>query len=274
MADRIEQAREDRRRLHERPELEQRDRLKQERDGEGRHEHRRRGGSAQRPKEPDLHQQRERDDDPETGKHRRPLGPVVLASDRKRVGARHDQLPVREVDEAQHAENEADPDGHQRVDGAERERIERCLEHQPKYALTSLSVLAASAGPNVARSSPFESAYVRSAKATVRWARCSTRSVVTPRSRTCASRSKTASTTVGASPSDGSSRRTRSGSAASARAIASCCCSPPERTPPGRLRYRPRIGNSSRRLSIASLPPPCPRAARARLRISAPARCR
>ena len=42
----------------------------------------------------------------------------------ERVGAGHDQLAVREVDEAQHAEDEADPDRHQRVDRAEPDRVD------------------------------------------------------------------------------------------------------------------------------------------------------
>ena len=69
---------------------------------------------------------------------------------------------------------------------------------------------------------------VRSANATVRCARCSTRRTVTPRSRISASASKTTSTIFGASPSEGSSRSSRSGRATSARAIASCCCWPPD----------------------------------------------
>src|SRR5262249_27645157 len=219
------------------------------------HEHRGRRRAPQRPEEPDLEQQRKPDHDSEAGEDGGPLGPAVLAADRERVGARHDQLPVGEVDEAQHAEDQADPNCHQRVDRPERKRVERGLEHQPKYAATSLSVFPASAGPKIPRSSPLASAYVRSANATVRCARCSTRSVVTPRSLISARRSKTASTTVGASPSDGSSSRSRSGSAARARAIASCCCSPPESTPPGRFRYRSRIGNSCRKLSITPSPP-------------------
>ena len=72
---------------------------------------------------------------------------------------------------------------------------------------------------------------VRSASATVRCARCSTRRIVTPRSRISVSAAKTASTTVGASPSDGSSSRSTSGAATSARPIASCCCWPPESAP-------------------------------------------
>ena len=86
-------------------------------------------------------------------------------------------------------------------------------------------------GVSVIRSSPLASTYVRSASATVRCARCSTSRMVTPRSRIAASAAKTASTIVGARPSDGSSSRSTSGSATSARPIASCCCWPPESAP-------------------------------------------
>ena len=43
--------------------------------------------------------------------------------ERERVGAGHDQLAVGEVDEPQDAEDEADADGDQGVDRAERERV-------------------------------------------------------------------------------------------------------------------------------------------------------
>ena len=47
--------------------------------------------------------------------------------ERERVGAGHDQLPVGEVDEPQDAEDEPDPDRHQRVDGAEPDRVDERL---------------------------------------------------------------------------------------------------------------------------------------------------
>ena len=56
-----------------------------------------------------------------------------------------------------------------------------------------------------------------------------------PRSRIAASAPNTTSTTVGASPSDGSSSSRTSGSATRARAIASCCCWPPESAPAWRV---------------------------------------
>ena len=46
----------------------------------------------------------------------------------ERVRAGHHELAVGEVDEPQHAEDEADPDRHQRVDGAEAESVESGLE--------------------------------------------------------------------------------------------------------------------------------------------------
>ena len=47
--------------------------------------------------------------------------------ERERVGAGHDQLPVGEVDEPEHPEDEADPDRHQRVDGAEADGVDERL---------------------------------------------------------------------------------------------------------------------------------------------------
>ena len=58
----------------------------------------------------------------------RPDRPVPLRRDREREGARHDQLAVGEVDEPQDTEDEADADGHQRVDRAEPDRVG---EHLP-----------------------------------------------------------------------------------------------------------------------------------------------
>ena len=95
-----------------------------------------------------------------------PDRPVPLGREGERVGAGHDQLAVREVDEAEDAEDEADADGHQRVDGAEPDRVDEHLpvdaEHRERerrrherYAATIFSVSPASAGVSVSRSSPF-----------------------------------------------------------------------------------------------------------------------
>ena len=79
---------------------------------------------------------------------------------RERVGAGHDQLAVGEVDEPQDAEDEADPDRHQRVDRAQADRVDEHLQSTPETvqrseALTrgtpppSPSVSSASAGVRV-----------------------------------------------------------------------------------------------------------------------------
>ena len=112
------------RRLAERPEREQRDALEQERDGERRDEHHGRAtasGAAGRRRAPSRATARSRR---RSRSRSRPQRPVPLRGERQGVGARHDQLPVREVDEPQHAEHEADADGHQRVDGAEPDGVD------------------------------------------------------------------------------------------------------------------------------------------------------
>ena len=93
-----------------RAEGEQIDRLEQEADGERRHEHRRRGGtaSAQRPEGDALLRERECDHRREASddrQHRRPAARV-----REDVRACGDQLAVGEVDQAHDAENEPDTD--------------------------------------------------------------------------------------------------------------------------------------------------------------------
>ena len=70
-------------------------------------------------------QERERQHDGEADEDRRPVRQAPLRAEREREGAGHDQLPVGEVDEPQHAEDEPDPDRHQRVDAAERETRRR-----------------------------------------------------------------------------------------------------------------------------------------------------
>ena len=267
--DRAVQLDERRRRLPERPEPEERDRLQQERDREGRDQHHRRRLRPQRPEDDALHREREREHDREAERDADAHRPVPVRRERERERAGHDQLPVREVDEPHHAEDEADPDGHQREDRAEPDRVDLHLQvdrvaeevaHE-RYAATMRSVSAASSGVRVRRSSPFASTCVRSASATVRCARCSTSRTPMPRSAIVCSVEKTRSTTVGASPSDGSSRRRIDGRATSARAIASCCCCPPESAPAGRLpelrddRERARGRRRRRRPSTARARP-------------------
>ena len=61
---------------------------------------------------------------------------------------------------------------------------------------------------------------------------CSTRSTVTPRSRLMRTMmSKISFTSLGASPSEGSSRSIIAGRVMRARLIASICCSPPDSWP-------------------------------------------
>ena len=184
---------------------------------------------------------REAEEDPDA--HR----PVPVGGEGERERARHHELAVGEVDEPEHAEDEADPDRHQRVDRADPDRVDLHLRldrgaqevgepagdeaRHDRYAWIIRSVSPASSGVRVSRSSPFASTSDRSASATVRWARCSTSRTAIPRSRIAASASKTTSVTVGESPSEGSSSSSTSGAATSARAIASCCCWPPESAP-------------------------------------------
>ena len=107
-----------------------------------------------------LHRERERDDDREAGEDAPGDGPA--RRERERVGAGHDQLAVGEVDEPQHAEDEADPDRHQRVDGAEADGVDERLgvdgrDDHARYAWIIFSVSSASAGVSVIRSSPLAS---------------------------------------------------------------------------------------------------------------------
>src|SRR5581483_7646339 len=101
-----------------------------------------------------------------------PHRPVPLRRERKRERAGHDQLAVREVDQAEDAEDEPDADRHQGVDAAERDRIRDRLprDAHAKYAATSFSVSFASSGPSVRRIAPFDRTWLRSASATVRCA--------------------------------------------------------------------------------------------------------
>ena len=160
--------------------------------------------------------------------------------ERERERAGHHELPVREVDEPEHAEDEADPDRHQRVDGPEarsrRRRsatFERCRRARSRevrghHPLRVAGVVGrrASGGARRSRAGTCDR---RARRCAARAARRAARRC--PRSRIAASASNTTSTIFGASPSDGSSSSRTSGSATSARAIASCCCWPPESAP-------------------------------------------
>ena len=148
--------------LAERAEGEQRDALQQECDREGRDEHHRGRLRAQRPEDDEVHQERQRDDDAEAERDPDDERQIPLRRECERVGAGHDELAVREVDEPQDAEDETDPDRHERVDGAEPDRVDDHLpadaekpERHERYAATILAVSFASAGVSVSRSSPF-----------------------------------------------------------------------------------------------------------------------
>ena len=104
----------------------------------------------------------QRDHDREAGDDARRDRPARREGER--VGAGHDQLPVGEVDEPEHAEDEPDPDRHQRVDGAEADGVDERLgidrgerQAHARYAAIIFSVSSASAGVRVIRSSPFAS---------------------------------------------------------------------------------------------------------------------
>ena len=74
-----------------------------------------------------VHRDREREHDCEAEDDRRPDRPAPFRGERERERAGHHELAVGEVDEAQHAEHEPDPDRHQRVDRAEREPVRERL---------------------------------------------------------------------------------------------------------------------------------------------------
>src|SRR6266516_3973144 len=210
-----------------------------------------------------IHRDGERHDDAEAQEDPDPDGPTALVREGERVGTGHHELAVGEVDEAEDAEDQADADRHQRIDAAEPECIGKCLpvgaehgrhERHEKYADTSVSLSPAASGPSVRRRRPFDSTCERSARATVRCARCSTSKIARPRSRISWRASNTTFTSRGARPSEGSSRSKTCGSATSALAIASCCCSPPESAPAWRLRNSCTTGTPARATSSGLLP--------------------
>ncbi len=104
----------------------QRDRLHEEGDRERRHQHHGRRLTAQRAEDDAIHREREGDDDAEASGDAGRDGPPRGV--RKRVGADHHELAVREVDEPEHAEDEPDPHGHQGVDCAESDGVREGLE--------------------------------------------------------------------------------------------------------------------------------------------------
>ena len=111
------------------------------------------------------------------------------------------------------------------------------------------------------RRGPARGCTPRSATSSARRAFCSTSSTVTPRWRpiACDHLRRSAATTIGASPSDGSSSRSRRGSPISARPIASICCWPPLSVPAICSRRSARIGNISKTKSSVSARAPAGR---------------
>ncbi len=114
--------------LPERAEPEQRDALEQERDRERRDQHDRRRLRAQRSKDDALHRQRQPRTTAKQSAIPTATGPPTLEGEREREPAGHDQLAVREVHEAQDAEDETDADGHEREDRAEADRVDLDLK--------------------------------------------------------------------------------------------------------------------------------------------------
>ena len=102
----------------------ERDRLQEKRDRKGRDEHRRGRLRTERAEDDALHRHREGDHDREAQDDAGPHGPVAVGREREGERPGHHELPVREVDEPEHAEDEADTDGHQRVDGADPDRVD------------------------------------------------------------------------------------------------------------------------------------------------------
>ena len=87
-------------------------------------EHRRGRLRAERPEHDPVHREGQSDDDGEAERDPSPHRPVPLGCEGERERTGHDQLAVGEVDEAEHAEDEADPDGHQREDRALADRVD------------------------------------------------------------------------------------------------------------------------------------------------------
>jgi hypothetical protein len=70
-----------------------------------------------------VHQDREHEHRGEAERDPRPHRPAPLRGEGQRERTRHHELAVGEVDKPQHAEDEADADGHKCIDGAEGDRV-------------------------------------------------------------------------------------------------------------------------------------------------------
>ena len=193
----------------------------------------------QRPEDDALHRQGEREHDGEAEGDPHADRPVAVGRERERERARHDQLPVGEVDEPHDAEDEPDADRHEREDRAEADRVdlhlqvERVADEVARPLRRSSREVGGHHAVGVGRVVGSERQPELAVREDVRPVGERDRALRTlldeqdadARARRCvASVEKTRSTIVGASPSDGSSSRRIDGLATSARAIASCCC--------------------------------------------------
>ena len=79
--------------------------------------------TAQRPEHDSIHCKREHEHDSEAEEDREPVRQSPLLAEGQSEPAGHDQLPVCEVDEPKHSEDETDPDSHERIDPAELETV-------------------------------------------------------------------------------------------------------------------------------------------------------
>jgi hypothetical protein len=102
---------------------------------------------------------------------------------------------------------------------------------------------------------PRPSMATSSARLTAKPKFCSTSSMVSPSALSSASLSWICWTTIGASPSVGSSSSSSSGFISSARAMASICCSPPESWPPPVPSRPASAGNSASTRSMVQAAP-------------------
>ena len=139
---------------------------------------------AQRPEDEPLHEHCQRDT---TAKQRTMPAHAGQSHSDASASANAPAMiswPYAKLTSLQHAEDEADADGHQRVDGAQPDRVDDGLrvERADERRVTtgrrppSAPCRRRRRGSRTRRSSPFASRYVRSASATVRCARCSTSS--------------------------------------------------------------------------------------------------
>src|SRR3989442_3168551 len=117
--------------------------------------------------------------------------------------------------------------------------------HAPRYSRFATSVSRTPAAGPASETWPDSRTYARSASSSAMEAFCSTSRIVRPRSGRVRIVRAISATTMGASPSDGSSSSRYFGLAMRPRAMASICCSPPEGEPPSWVRRSRRRGKGS-----------------------------